>query len=67
MKYAVRWFHPKGQLMERKYSGPRAFIEARLKHESIARCVPGARARLVDLQTGLVLSSGRWCTEEQCA
>jgi hypothetical protein len=67
MKYIVRWFHPRGPLMERHYKGERAFLEARLKYESLVRCLPNAQPRLVDGTTGLIYSGGRWCTEEQCA
>lgn len=65
--YTVRWFHPKrGILMEKRYSGARAFIEARIKYESMLSATPHAQPRLVNMD-GQIWLGNTWRTEEAAA
>jgi len=65
--YTVRWFHPKrGILMEKRYGGDRAFLEARLKYESLCSAIPEAQPRLVNMD-GHIWLGNTWRTEEAAA
>lgn len=65
--YTVRWFHPRrGVLMEKRYSGARAFLDARIKYESLLSAIPESQPRLVHAD-GRIWLGNTWRAEEAAA